>query len=326
VILLHIGGASTASIIVSVVVIFFFIFAISFAFGPIPEGGSRFSGDHIGAWFRASLPRLAVAGVFAAALGAAAILLGDDPGDDDNTANASTCEAPLPPFTGIPPTEDRLVAAADGWREIAAAARADDIDRVRTLYYTTDAHNLTHDIDGPLREVDADLARDMCLAVIVIENQMVTGLDTVVIAREADRVAAFLDEARPAVAAIPTASAGPVSDVCDAPIGAVTDQPLTAERIAGAVQVLRDIAATAATAPQGITRTAFLGDAHNITHDIDGPLQTADEALAVELCNTVLELERELASGNFDAAVVTELAEASAAGLEASGRALGITE
>ena len=325
VILLHVGGASTASIVVSIVVIFFFIFAISFAFGPIPEGGSRLSGDRVTAWFRASLPRLAVAGAFAAALGAAGILLGDDPGDDDNAANAATCDAPLAPYTGNPPTEDRLIAAADGWRSIAAAAREDDIDRVRALYYTTDAHNLTHDIDGPLREVDNDLAGDMCLAVIVIENQMLTGLDTEVIARESDRVAAFLDEARPAVAALPTSSPGPTSAVCATPIGAVTDQPLTEDRIGGAVEVLREIAATAATAPQGITRTLFLGDAHNITHDIDGPLRAADEELAIELCRSVLELEQQLA-GDFDVGVIVQEAEASAAGLEAAGRALGISE
>jgi hypothetical protein len=326
VILLHVGGASTASIVVSIVVIFFFIFAISFAFGPIPEGESRLSGGRFAAWFRASLPRLVVAGTFAAALGAAGILLGDDPGDDGNAANAANCDAPLAPFTGNPPTEDRLIAAADGWRGIAAAAREGDIDRVRALYYTTDAHNLTHDIDRPLREVDSDLARDMCLAVIVIENQMVTGLDTEVIAREADRVAAFLDEARPAVAALPVPTPGAVGGACTTPIGAVTDQPLTAQRLQAAVDTMRQIAETAATAPPEGTRTLFFGDAHNITHDIDGPLRAADEDLAVELCRSVLELEQQLGTEDFDAVIVAERADASAASLEAAGRALGISE
>jgi hypothetical protein len=324
-VILHVGGASTASIIVSILVIFFFIFALSFAFGPIPEGSGLLSGDRLAAWFRASLPRIAVAATFAAALGVGAVFLGDDPDEPDNSANASSCDTPLAPFTGNPVTEERLVTGADGWRQIAAAAAADDIDRVRTLYYTLDAHNLTHDLDRPFREADGNLARDLCLAVIVVENQMTTALDTTVIARESQRIAEYLEDALgyPSIWGTGTPVLG--GGVCDRPLGAVTDQPLTAERLLAAVDTFRQVGGTADSAPPEEVRTLFFADAHNITHDIDGPLRAADADLAVDLCEDVLVLERELA-GEFDPAVVQASADGAADTLEASGRALGILQ
>jgi hypothetical protein len=325
VILLHVGGASTASILVSVFVIFFLIFAVSFAFGKIPEGQSRFSAEWFAAWFKASLPRLLVAGAFATILGLAGIFLGDDPGSDDNSVSAASCESSIPPLTGNPITDDRLLAAIDGWEQVADAADSGDVARVQTLYVTTDAHNVTHDIDRPLREADPDLAMDLCLAVVVIENQMATDLDAEVIAREATRVAGFLQEARaiPELAApAPTASGG---GACGQPIGAVTTQQLTTQRFDSAIADMRQVAEQAETAPQDQLSTLFFGDAHNITHDVDGPLREADEQLALDLCESVLTLERQVGNA-FDRAVIAEEASRSADLLEEAASALGVTD
>lgn len=323
VISLHIGGASTASVVVSIVVIFFMIFAVSFAFGSIPEGHSRFSGESLRAWLKASAPRLVVSGVFAGALGVAAFQFGDDPSEGASTSEI--CETGVPPLSGQALTEVRLLGAIDGMEQMSAAAERGDAERVQTLFVTLDAHNVTHDIDRPLRERDRDLARDLCLSVIVLENQMAGTLDTEVIAREAAAIAGRLQEARglldlAAVAITPV----PGASVCTQPLGAVTAGPLTPARIGAAAATLREIASQAQTLDAAQLGTLFFGDAHNITHDIDGPLRAADDALAVQLCESVYALE-----GSFGAELQRDTIERESATsadlLEEAGRALGIT-
>ncbi len=43
--------------------------------------------------------------------------------------------------------------------------------------------------------------------------------------------------------------------------------------------------------------SAFFGDVHNFTHNVDAPLREADEELAKELCEEITEIEEELALG-----------------------------
>ena len=43
--------------------------------------------------------------------------------------------------------------------------------------------------------------------------------------------------------------------------------------------------------------SAFFGDVHNFTHNVDAPLREADEELAKEICEEVTEIEEELAIG-----------------------------
>jgi hypothetical protein len=69
----------------------------------------------------------------------------------------------------------------------------------------------------------------------------------------------------------------------------------------------------------------FAGDAHNLTHDIDGPLRRIDPELGIDLCHGVLALEREFASEPDREVIATE-AERTASLMEAAGAALGILE
>ncbi len=317
----HIGGASTASIIVSVFLIFFLIFAVSFAFGRMPEGGRRLSAAWVGAWFRASVPRLIVAGVFAGALGLAAILLGNNSGAPVTAGSA--CRQPVIPLTGLPVTNARLVGAIAGMERIAEAAAGGDTGEARTLFFSLDAHSVTHDIDRQLRAADDKLAYDLCLNVIVLETQMATTLDLEVIEREANAIAQQLTSARGVLDFSATASPGQVEDPCSQPIGAATNGPLTANRLQAAIGSMRNFAGDAPDVGQLELRAEFLGDAHNITHDIDGPLRQADEQLAVDLCHAVLVIEREL-SLSFNRQVIAENATLAADLLEEAGRALGI--
>ena len=318
---LHIGGASTASVIVSVFLIFFLFFAVSFAFGRIPEGGRRFSSAWIGAWFRASLPRLLVAGAFAGALGLAAVLLGNNPGGSASAGSA--CRQPLAPLTGQAVSQTRLVAAVGGMEQIADTAATGDANRAQTLFFSLDAHNVTHDIDRPLRAVDEKLAYDLCLNVIVLETQMATTLDTEVIEREARALSQQLTSARDVLDFSATPLPGQVMDPCAGPLGVVTNEPLTAQRLQAAIEATRQVSAEAATGDEIELKTMFFGDAHNITHDIDGPLRQADEQLGIDLCNSVLKLEREF-SVSFNRRVIADRANETADLLEQAGQTLGI--
>ncbi len=188
--ILHVGGASTAAVLVTVVAIFFLIFAMSFAVGAVPEGQHRFSGEWFGAWFRTSLPRLIVAAAFSALLFAGSALSGGSSATD-----ARTCDSPLAPLTGGSVSGLRLNAAISGMRDIASTAREGDAAAAQSLFYTTDAHNVTHDVGGPLFTADRDLARALCESVTGLETEIAGELRPDVIAAHAESTSGLLEEA-----------------------------------------------------------------------------------------------------------------------------------
>jgi hypothetical protein len=317
-VLLHVAS-SPAGAAITVTVIFLLIFAMSFAFGPVPEGGRRFSHEWVRAWLIASLPRMVVAGVFAAVVLVAALSYGGG-----STNAAVSCDRNVPPLSGQAVTDDRIALAAASLNEMVGAAEINNIERARTVWLTSDAHNLTHDIDGPLRKVSDEMARSLCQDVIALENVMVGQIVPEAVVERAGAVAAALHSARAAL----RESAGDtpaVSELCRAPVGAVTDQPLTARRVQEAVARLRLVASLAGAGDQAGAEAAFAGDAHNITHDIDGPLRVNHQQTAIDLCLAVTEIERHLGA-NYDGAVVADEAAESARLLEDGARALGILQ
>jgi hypothetical protein len=321
---LHVGGASATSVLVSVVVIFFLVFAFSFAFGDIPSGESRFSREWLRAWGRVTLPRLIAAGLFSAALFAGSSMFGNDGGD--GAANAAACDGPQAPLTGEAVTDARILLASESMAEIADAAASGDVSGAQALFYSLDAHNLSHDIDAPLRAADPDLARALCQRVVVLENQMAGILDAKVIEREARAIAGTMGDARAVLAAQPSPTgAVQAFDPCALPVGAVTSDPLTPARLATVADIYTSVAEDAATAPIEELRVRFGGDAHNLSHDIDGPLRRADADLALDLCHSVLALESEFA-GEADRAVIAAEAATTAGIIADAGVALGITE
>lgn len=211
--------------------------------------------------------------------------------------------------------------------EIADAAEAEKTGYAQTLFFTLDAHNLTHDIDRPLRAVDTGLARDICLSVVVLENQMAGTLDPEVMAREAASLAALLHQAQE-VLSLPVVETPAVdrTEPCSGPIGSVTDQRLTPQRISDAATALRQMAEFSESGDVTAARAAFLGDTHNITHDIDGPLRGVDPQTAIDLCRLVLKMESQLGSAAPDSASIAIEATKAADLLEDGGRALGILE
>jgi hypothetical protein len=108
-------------------------------------------------------------------------------------------------------------------------------------------------------------------------------------------------------------------------VGAVTSQTLTAQRLQNAIGSLNEASSLAASGDQSGAEAAFSGDAHNLTHDIDGPLRAANEQLAVDLCLAVVDIESQTGA-NYEAAVMESQTAAAAVLIEQAGRELGILE
>jgi hypothetical protein len=315
---LHISATTLAVVGVTFAVIFLLIFAMSFAFGSVPEGGRRLRKSWTFAWRRAS--RIAVAGLFAGVLLAGALACGTN---DGGSTAATSCDKTLPPLTGNAVTDLRIRVAIDAMGQISAAADQSDATNVRSLFYTSDAHNLTHDIDQPLRQQSPDAARQLCEKVIVLENEMVGQIDGPTVSKQANDIALLLVQARPMVNGARLRSLGTTPQPCQQPLQAVSSQTLTAERLQAAINQMSLASRLAGEGKQNDAEAAFNGDAHNITHDIDGPLRAADQQLAVDLCLSVLAIELHLGN-DYDAGVMLEEASASAGLLQQAGQELGI--
>jgi hypothetical protein len=312
---LHFGGASTASMLVVVVSIFFLLLALSFAFGSIPEGKRRFSRQWASTWFKASLPRLTVSALFSGALFTASALSGGGARSD------AICGQGLPSLTAEPITHPRLQSAIEGMRDLRDAAERGDLATARVLIFS-DAHNVTHDIDGPLRRQDSQLARRLCESLISLETEVARGSDHRAIIREAESTIELLEQAARALE-LPLSAEPDGSGPCDRTLSSVTELPLTGVRMTRAIEDMHRVADAAASGDTGLASEIFFGDAHNITHDIDGPLREVDRDLAVSLCRKILAIEMQLA-GQADLATVADAAEAAADLMVDAGRALGL--
>jgi hypothetical protein len=319
-VLLHIGGTSPAGVAAVIAVIFLLIFAMSFAFGPVPEGERRFTAPWFRAWLRASTPRLAIAAAFASVIFVGSALWGGG-----GSSSAANCENPLAPLSGGAITDARLVTAIGALNDMTSAAQSGDTERMRTLFYTTDAHNLTHDIDRPLRQNNVDAATRLCEHVVTLESQIGGQLDLTAIAQQTTNIAADLQAARGILAAItiatPVVTAG--FDPCAQPLAAITTDQLTAQRLQAAIDELHKAATFAQNGNQNDAQAAFVGDPHNLSHDIDGPLRTTDNSLAVKLCQSIVAIELHLGD-KYDAQIMQTEATTAADLIQQAGQALGI--
>jgi hypothetical protein len=113
--------------------------------------------------------------------------------------------------------------------------------------------------------------------------------------------------------------------VCSRPVPALTDEPVTRERLEAAIEKMRELETAAAAGGAQAANAAFAGDTHAVTHDIDPPLRAADPALAEELCAAVVVIEQQL-GGNPDLQVLAREAGKAARSLEESGTVLGVLD
>lgn len=97
---------------------------------------------------------------------------------------SGVCDRPLAPLGDGEISQIAFQAEEVGLTNVIEAASAGNVDAAEQAFSYTDngaVHNFTHNVDGPLREVDEELAKELCEAVRDIEEEF---LD-----RRADRVA-----------------------------------------------------------------------------------------------------------------------------------------
>jgi hypothetical protein len=116
-----------------------------------------------------------------------------------------------------------------------------------------------------------------------------------------------------------------VTAICVRPVPPLTGNPVTKERLESTIQKMGEVQ-QAAEAGNGVAAsTAFAGDTHAVTHDIDQPLRAADPALAQDLCASIVIIEQEFGRV-ADLEAVAAAAASSVQLLQQSGARLGLTQ
>jgi hypothetical protein len=108
----------------------------------------------------------------------------------------------IPPLSDMPVTEARIDAAADNLQGLADAAESGDLALAQTLFFG-ETHNLTHDIDPPLRETDDQLATAFCDNILTLENELPAGMNIGVIQTSAENAADQLQQAKGVLGDLP---------------------------------------------------------------------------------------------------------------------------
>ena len=99
----------------------------------------------------------------------------------------SACDNALPPLGESDISQAGFQAEDVGLTRVIQAATAGDLPAAEDAFYG-EVHGFTHNADAPLRPVDEELARELCRAVIDIEEDLVVDRRVDVIAADAARI------------------------------------------------------------------------------------------------------------------------------------------
>jgi hypothetical protein len=105
-----------------------------------------------------------VAVVGGAIVVAVVLILGDGGG-------SSPCDNALPPLGESEISQETFQEEDVALTRIIAAAEAGNLTAVDQEFFG-DVHNFTHNVDPPFRDVDEDGAKDLCEAVIRLEEEL----------------------------------------------------------------------------------------------------------------------------------------------------------
>ena len=183
-------GTTTSGATLATFVILLLVFVVSFAIGRRPKGNRPFSRAWLKEWLAAALPRITIAALLSLAFYLVSSII-----SDPQAGVRAACSSPLKPITSQPVTRERVDKAAEGMKQLSAAAAAGDAGLVTRLFVGSDTHNLTHDIDGRLRQADPELGKQLCMNVVTIENQLTGKIDPGTVQRAADTAAGLLERA-----------------------------------------------------------------------------------------------------------------------------------
>ena len=84
---------------------------------------------------------------------------------------------------------------------------------------------------------------------------------------------------------------------CDDPLPPLGDSDISQLAFQAEDAGLARVAQAATAGDLEAAESAFFGDVHSFTHDVDAPLREADEELAITLCEEITKIEEELAIG-----------------------------
>ena len=84
---------------------------------------------------------------------------------------------------------------------------------------------------------------------------------------------------------------------CDDPLPPLDDSDISQLGFQTEDAGLARVAQAATAGDLEAAESAFFGDVHNFTHNVDAPLREVDEELAIKLCEEITEIEEELAFG-----------------------------
>ncbi len=87
---------------------------------------------------------------------------------------------------------------------------------------------------------------------------------------------------------------GGSADACDSPLKPLNTSEISAAAFQDEDEALVGVAERLNDGNLSGAETAFYGPVHNFTHNADPPVREVDEALAKDLCRTVIRLEEDL--------------------------------
>ncbi len=106
------------------------------------------------------------------------------------------CTRTVNPITDKPLTGSAFQAADDDLSAMIDLAEAGDVTGAQVAFF--EPHNLSHNVDGPLRQVDEALAIRLCNEVVTMERELVGNRDPSAMAEQARKIRDLL----PAIAAV----------------------------------------------------------------------------------------------------------------------------
>jgi hypothetical protein len=111
---------------------------------------------------------------------------------------SNACDNPLPPPGDSDISQRGFQAEDAGLARVIQAASEGNLEAAESAFFG-DIHDFTRNIDQPLREVDEELARELCEETIEIEQELAIGRRVGVITGQATRIRELLWEAAEAL-------------------------------------------------------------------------------------------------------------------------------
>jgi len=115
-----------------------------------------------------------------------------------NGGGNNACDNALPPLGRSDISQAGFQAEDAGLARVIQAASAGNLPAAEDAFFG-DVHNFTHNVDPPLRPIDEEMARDLCETVIHIEEELAIDRRVDVIASDAARIRALLQDAAEAL-------------------------------------------------------------------------------------------------------------------------------